>query len=257
MSDSIRVDIITIVRNADRTIVKTLESISNQDYEQIDHIIIDGNSTDNTVSTVDNYHHTKNKVIVSQNGKGIANAFNEGIISSSGDLVLFINAGDTLYERSSLTKIVDSYTQLRWKWACGETIALSKKGYLKRHVRQHTAWRKELFYYGNPLCHQSTIFTREHLQNIGFYNEDLLLEMDFEYNIRAALIADPHLLYFPISYYDISGVSSLRVFDVNSKHREIRRKYFPLDPHSDLLVESQCVAIAFKRLMMIPLKVFL
>jgi glycosyltransferase involved in cell wall biosynthesis len=257
MNDLIQVDIITIVRNAADTILKTLDSISDQSYPHIHHIIIDGNSQDNTIAIIDCYQHNKQKTIFNQNGKGIANAFNEGIRRSSGNLIIFLNSGDTLVDSSIIAQIVDSYRESRWQWACGETISVSRKGHLKRHVKQHNSWKKELFFYGNPLCHQSTVFSSKHLNSVGFYDEDLALEMDFDYNIRSASIADPHLLYFPISCYDISGVSSLKVFKVNSKHREVRRKYFKLDACSDLWVESKCFLIAFKRFLMIPFKTLL
>jgi glycosyltransferase involved in cell wall biosynthesis len=257
MNDLIQVDIVTIVRNAAETILDTLNSISNQSYPHIHHIIVDGNSQDDTISILEHYKHSKKNTVFHQQGKGIANAFNEGIKKSSGDLVIFLNSGDTLVDDSIITKIVKSYTSLHWKWACGETISVSRKGYLKRHVKQHSSWKKELFFYGNPLCHQSTIFSKDHLNAVGFYNENLALEMDFDYNIRSALIAEPYLLYFPISHYDISGVSSLEVFKVNATHREVRRKYFKLDTVSDLIVESKCYFIALKRFLMIPLKTLL
>jgi glycosyltransferase involved in cell wall biosynthesis len=257
LNDLIQVDIVTIVRNAADTILKTLDSISNQSYPHIHHIIIDGNSKDDTISIIEHYNHSKKKTISHQNGRGIANAFNEGIRKTSGNLVIFLNSGDTLFDNSIISKIVESYNKVQWEWACGETISVSRRGHLKRHVKQHSSWKHELFFYGNPVCHQSAIFSKKHLNAVGFYDENLALEMDFDYNIRSALIADPHLLYFPISCYDISGVSSLEVFKVNTMHREVRRKYFELDMFSDFLVESKCLLIAFKRFLMIPLKILL
>jgi glycosyltransferase involved in cell wall biosynthesis len=254
MSDLIQVDIITIARNSADCIVKTLDSVSEQTYPHIHHIIIDGNSEDNTVSTINCYKHQKANSVFCQDGIGIANAFNEGIERSSGNLVIFLNSGDTLFDHRVITKIVDSYTKMKWDWAFGETLAVSKKGALTRYVKQHKEWKQELFFYGNPVCHQSTIFTQRLLKNVGFYDENLSLEMDFDYNIRSSLFAHPQLLYFPISCYDVSGISSVKVFKANDAHRRIRRKYFELSIVSDFLVEGICLSKAFKRFLLIPLK---
>lgn len=257
MNNLIQVDVITIVRNSSDSILKTLDSISDQSYPHIHHIIIDGNSEDNTVSIINQYEHRKKNSIFPQNGIGIANAFNEGLMKSSGDLVIFLNSGDTFFDDLVIAKIVDSYVEMKWDWAFGETISISRKGHLKRHVKQHSYWKQELFFYANPMCHQSSIFSKNLINSVGLYDENLTLEMDFDYNIRSSLISSPHLLYFPISCYDVSGISSIKVFRANDMHRRVRRKYFELDTLADFLVESICWLHTFKRFLMIPLKTLL
>jgi glycosyltransferase involved in cell wall biosynthesis len=257
MNNLIQVDVITIARNSADCIVKTLDSVSRQSYPNIHHIIIDGNSGDNTVSIVNQYEHRKKNSVFHQNGVGIANAFNEGLMKSSGDLVIFLNSEDRFFDDSVIAKVIDSYIETKWEWAFGETISVSHKGCFKRHVKQYINWRQELFLYGNPICHQSTIFAKKFLNKVGFYDENLTLAMDFDYNIRSSFIAVPYLLRFPISYYDVSGISSVKVFRANNMHREVRRKYFKLDILVDFLVEIICLLNTFKRFLMIPMKTLL
>lgn len=152
-------NIITIVKNDEKGIFKTLTSVSSQDYININHIIIDGHSTDSTVKIVNEFRHTKNCKLYQQQKIGITTAFNEGLRHASGDLVLFLNAGDLLVNNQVITQVVESYKNNKWLWACGETISVSRKAYLKRHIKQYTHWQQELFLYGNPICHQSTIFS--------------------------------------------------------------------------------------------------
>lgn len=250
-------DVITIARNCEDHIYKTLESVSNQDYSQINHIIIDGKSTDLTVKIVNSFPHTKRCKIYHQQSMGITAAFNEGLSYTSGDLVLFLNAGDLLVNSQVISQVVESYKNNKWLWACGETISVSHKGYLKRHIKQYTHWRQELFLYGNPICHQSTIFSQEIMKKVGSYDEQLYLEADYDFNVRASLISQPHILHFPVSYYDTTGVSSRKVFKSYSIHRKLRKKYFPLTPTRNLIIDSICLIKAMKRFLMIPLKLYL
>ncbi|MBN3908048.1 MAG: glycosyltransferase [Nostoc sp. NMS1] len=257
MNNLIEVDVITLTKNSSNCILKTLDSVSTQDYKYINHIIVDGNSTDKTVELINQYSHQKKVIIFQQNGVGIANAFNVGLLKSSGNLVIFLNSGDSLVNEVVITKIVDSYVKEKWLWAFGETISLSQKQYLKRHIKQYTHWDKNLFLSRNPICHQSTIFSQKLIQKVGLYDEQLTLEMDYDFNIRASLIAQPHLLYFPISYYDTTGVSSIKVFKHYRMHREVRKKYFPLSPIDSLKTDIFCFLKACMRFMMIPIKMFL
>ena len=250
-------DIITTTKNSDNVIKKTLDSVSNQTYHYINHIIIDGFSTDDTIKNIQDFHHKKNIVIYQESPKGIANAFNIGLKKHSGKLVLFLNSGDILVDKNVIKKIVESYLNEKWLWAFGETISVSRKGYFKRHIKQYPQWQQDLFLYSNPICHQSTIFSRDLIEQVGLYNEELSLEMDYDFNIRASLISEPYLLYFPISYYDTTGVSSIKVFKHYKIHKQLRKKYFPLSRTRNLMIDSICFLKAIKRFMMIPIKLYL
>lgn len=250
-------NIITIVKNGESNITRTLASVSNQDYNYINHIIIDGQSTDLTLRIVNSFPHTKICNIYQQQSKGITAAFNEGLRYVSGDLVLFLNAGDLLVNNQVITQVVESYKNNKWLWACGETISVSNKGYLKRHIKQYTHWRQELFLYGNPICHQSTIFSQELLQKVGSYDEELYLEADYDFNVRASFLSQPFLLRFPVSYYDTTGISSRKVFQSYSIQRKVRNKYFPVAPNRNLIIDSICLIKVLKRFFMIPFKLYL
>lgn len=250
----IEVDIITLSRNSAAVIQATLESVSTQTYDRINHFIIDGRSRDSTLEIIAQFNHRKRLTIVQQNGKGITNAFNTGLNYAVGHLVVFLNSGDVFVDQDVVSKLVDSHRRDRWLWAFGETISTTRRNLIKRHIKQPKQWQQELFLYGNPICHQSTVFSRELLEKVGLYDEQLFLEADYDFNVRASLIAPPHLLHFPVSYYDTTGVSSVRVFDSYWSHRQLRRKYFQLDPVRHLLIDATCLAKTTQRFLMIPIK---
>ena len=254
---SIQVDIITIVKNAAASIKNTLFSVSSQTYRHINHIIIDGNSNDTTIQIINDFNHNKNTMTHYQSATGIANAFNDGLSKSQGDLVIFLNSGDTFVDQNVVTKIVESFIQYNWLWGFGETISVSKNRFLKRHINQYDFWKNELFFGGNPMCHQSTIYSRKLLNKVGLYDEKLSLEMDYDFNIRCSLIDHPFLIYFHISYYDTSGVSSRRVFRSYQIAAEIRKKYFPLTITRNIIIDTVGFLKAIQRFLMIPIKIVL
>ncbi|MEH2434719.1 MAG: glycosyltransferase [Nostoc sp.] len=250
-------DVITIVRNAESNIHETLNSVSNQDYRKINHIIVDGHSTDLTVQIINSFPHNKTCEIHTQESTGITAAFNEGLRYVTGDLVVFLNAGDLFINSQVIAQVVESYKNNKWLWASGETISLSRRKYLKRYIKQYDQWQQELFLYGNPICHQSTIFSQAILSQIGLYDEQLYLEADYDFNVRASLISQPYLFRFPISYYDTTGISSIKVFQSYIIQKRLRKKYFPLTYKQNLIIDSICFIKAIKRFLLIPIKLYL
>ncbi len=255
--NKIFIDIVTITNQIDDSLFTTLNNVSCQFYEAINHIVIYRQATDKELAKLQEYNHQKQLSIYAQEGQGIASAFNNGIKRSKGELVLFLNSGDTLVDDQVFDRIIADYRQNKWLWASGETISVSKNKYLKKYRKQHQNWQNKLFWYGNPVCHQSTIYSRSLIEQVGLYNESLSMGMDYDYNVRANLVSSPTLLYFPIAYYDTTGVSSIRVFQQFTNHRRIRDRYFQLSWFNRLKVDTYCLLKSIYRLAMVPAKLWL
>ncbi len=89
----LKVSIITVCFNCENTIEKTLNSVLNQNYKNIEYIIIDGSSTDNTTKIINKYKD-KIKVMISEKDNGIYNAINKGIKLATGDIISLIHVND-------------------------------------------------------------------------------------------------------------------------------------------------------------------
>ena len=99
-----KVSIVTVVRNGEKFIEKTIQSVISQDYSSIQYIIVDGNSQDNTNKIISNYREYLSQYI-SEPDKGIYDAMNKGARLASGDWILYMNAGDYFYHSQSLIRI--------------------------------------------------------------------------------------------------------------------------------------------------------
>lgn len=257
MASSTHVDIVTITSRIDDDLFTTLNNVSRQSYETINHIIIYHQASDVEINQLQSFNHQKNFLFYPQQGKGIASAFNDGIKRSQGELILFLNSGDTLVADDVIENVAKSYSQDKWLWATGETISVSKKRYLKKYLKQRKTWKNSLFWYGNVVCHQSTFYSRDLIDRVGLYNESLSIGMDYDYNLRANLLSNPTLLYFPIAYYDTTGMSSIRVFKQFTNYRRIRDRYFQLSQFERIKVDTYCLLKSIFRLAMIPAKLWL
>ena len=101
------ITLITVVLNDEHNIKKTIKSVINQSYKNIEYIVIDGKSKDRTLKTIKRFKK-KISVIRSEKDKGIYDAFNKGLTYATGDLIGFVNSGDCL-TKNSLKYLVRYY----------------------------------------------------------------------------------------------------------------------------------------------------
>ena len=106
----IRISIVTITFNAARSLQRTLDSVRRQTYPHIEHLIIDGASKDDTVRIAEQYKATSphEVIIQSEPDNGLYDAMNKGLQKATGDYVVFLNAGDSLYAEDTIASVVNA-----------------------------------------------------------------------------------------------------------------------------------------------------
>jgi len=184
----LKISIVTICYNNEDDIRKTIESVICQQYENVEYIIVDGNSSDNTMNIVQEYSDDIDKII-SEPDKGMYDAINKGIKSSSGDIVGLIHAGDRLFDSSVLDKIAKHFLENNIDAMYGHSILVDKNDKPFR-VNKSPKFRKSLFKAGWMPSHQSIYIRREIFDKLGLYRLDFGGSGDYEFTFRYFYLND-------------------------------------------------------------------
>lgn len=177
--------IITVTYNAGKVLEDTIQSVISQTYRNVEYILVDGGSKDNTLQIVHKYREHISKV-VSEPDKGLYDAMNKGIKLATGDYLCFLNAGDELHENETLQKMVHSLqTQELPDVIYGETAIVDNQGHFLHMRRLSTPeqlnWKS--FKQGMLVCHQA-FFARRELAIHHPYDLQYRFSADFDWCIR-------------------------------------------------------------------------
>lgn len=200
------VSVITINRNDASGLEKTILSVVGQTYTDIEYIVIDGASTDNSVAVIEQYA-PRIQHWISEPDTGIYNAMNKGIARATGDWLIFMNAGDTFADPSIVQQFVDG--QHDEDIVFGNQIRLYPDG--KTDLWQVDGQTIDFtFFARRGIPHQSTFIRHHVFTAIGAYREDLPIYSDWERVARAVLIHGYRIRHIPLAVciYDMDGMST-------------------------------------------------
>lgn len=173
------VSIITVCYNSEKTIEKTIKSVLNQTYKNIEYIIIDGKSTDSTIEIAKKYEKEFNgrMKIYSEKDTGIYNAMNKGIDKASGTLIGIINSDD-YYEKNAVELMVNNMTDDKYQILYGY-MKIVKKDVLSHIIIYNHENLKE-----NMINHPTCFITKDIYDDFGKYNEKYRSCADYEFMLR-------------------------------------------------------------------------
>ena len=176
-----KISVITISYNAEDTIEKTLKSIENQSYNNIEHIIIDGGSKDSTLEICNSFSHEAK--IISELDNGVYDAFNKGLKLATGDVVGFLNADDTFYNENSIQDIVDAFSNNETDIVYGNLDYVNEESKVIRNWISRP-YEKGLLKKAWKIAHPSFYCKKEVYDRLGGYNDSFKIAGDFELCLR-------------------------------------------------------------------------
>lgn len=188
-----KVSIITVSYNCEATIEDTILSVASQDYSNIEHIVIDGASTDKTFEIIKKHRFLLGTVI-SEPDNGIYEAMNKGIRCATGDIVGILNADDIYYDPTCISAVVREFEEKKVGAVCGNLIYV-KPGNLNKPVRFYSSkgFRPSMFAYGMMPAHPAFFVLHKYYKAHGLYEEDYKIAADFELLLRFLKI---HRIYY-------------------------------------------------------------
>ena len=178
------VSVITVCYNATRTIEATMKSVAEQTAVDYEHLIIDGNSSDATLSQVASLA-TKHTVVHSEEDNGIYDAMNKGLEMARGDYVIYLNAGDSFADNQVLQRFIDAAkaSNNRAGVIYGQTMVVDENRRVlgERHLKAPENLTLKSFRNGMLVCHQAFMARRD---IAPLYDLRYRLSADYEWCIR-------------------------------------------------------------------------
>lgn len=179
-----RISIITATYNSASTIRDTLESVNAQTYSDIEHIIVDGNSKDDTLELVKQYGKRVSKII-SEPDKGIYDAMNKGILAASGDIIGILNSDDFFTSNDVILSVVSEFENNDIEAVYGDVHYVNPDN-LNKSVRYYSSavFNTNLFRFGLMPAHPTFYVKRSCYEKYGLYSLDYKIASDFDLLIR-------------------------------------------------------------------------
>lgn len=178
------VSIITITYNSAATLPATLESVIRQDYAQIEHILVDGNSKDDTKQILEEYAaHRSNVHYVSEKDSGIYNAINKGIRLATGDVIGILNSDDVLASPHVIRHIVEAFQAAdQPNVVYGDLLYCNGEKVIRK-------WKSNVFNpkslkYGWMPPHPTFYCRKNVYEEQGLYDEHFRISADYDFMLR-------------------------------------------------------------------------
>jgi glycosyltransferase involved in cell wall biosynthesis len=219
----LKISIITVSYNSEKTIKITLNSVKGQTYKKIEHIIIDGNSVDKTVSIAKQNPHI-NKII-SEPDDGIYDAMNKGLKIATGEIIGFLNSDDFYKNNEVISKVANEFERDASLDACyADLIYVDKFDILKtvRYVKS-SAFKEGLFSKGWCPPHPTFFVRRSVYERFGNFDLNYHIASDVELMMRFLEVQKINARYIPELWIKmrLGGITNKNFKNILIQNKEV------------------------------------
>lgn len=191
-----KITIITATFNSASTVRGTLNSVAQQKYQPIEHIIVDGLSGDNTLDIVREFPHVAR--VVSEKDHGIYDAMNKGLKLATGDIVGILNSDDFYDNQEVLSQVMAAFNDPSVDVVYGDLQYVKKNNvYVVTRNWKSGRYKRKYFYYGWMPPHPTFFVRRKIYEAVGFFNTDLRSAADYEMMLRILVRYNASASYIP------------------------------------------------------------
>jgi glycosyltransferase involved in cell wall biosynthesis len=222
-----KVTIITVTLNSEKFLADCINSVISQDYKNIEHIIIDGQSTDGTLAIIERYgdHIAK---WVSEKDYSMYDAINKGMAMATGDIIGTLNSDDVLASTDVISEIVRTFVEERVNAVYGDLVYVDQNDVHKvRRVWKGLSYKRSRFKYGWMPAHPTFYFRRKLLDICGPYETHYFTAADYEFMARYLYHYKVSAWYMPklVVMMRMGGISNSNIF---RRLRANRRDYLAM-----------------------------
>ena len=180
-----KVSIITATYNRASTVIRALLSIKNQTYNDIQVIIIDGASEDNTISLVSKML-SDNDILKSEPDLGIYDALNKGLALAEGEIIAFLHSDDLYFDNNVISKVVEVFSDDSVDLVYGDACFFSGNNVkkIRRKYRSNKLSERNLAW-GKMPAHPAIFIRRKIYEEVGYFETDYNISADYEFLCRA------------------------------------------------------------------------
>ena len=192
-----KIDIITATYNREDTIERALTSIKKQTYQNIQNIIIDGASTDNTINLVNSLIN-QNDILISEPDSGTYDALNKGIQISKGDVIAFLHSDDFYNDKNVVSRVMNFFLNNEIDIVYGD-VSYFKKNKIEKSVRTYRSdpLSKKNLARGKMPSHPAMFIKREVYEKVGLFNTSYTIAGDYEFLCRLIMNYEVKTKYLP------------------------------------------------------------
>lgn len=200
-----KVTIVTVCYNSEATIRRTIESVLHQTYQDIEYIIVDGVSKDNTLAIVEEYQsvYRERLKLVSEPDKGIYDAMNKGIRLASGMLIGILNSDD-FYEPKAVEHIVNAMTDEKYQILYGFIRSLKAGAEYSINRQSHQFLRDGM------IGHPASFVTKAVYDDFGYFDLQYVSAADYDFMLRMSQIGE--VRFYPVDHlitnFSLVGMSA-------------------------------------------------
>ena len=220
-----KISLITVAYNSSATIRDTIESVLGQDYGDVEYIVVDGASKDDTVDIIKSFGPRISNWL-SEPDQGIYDAMNKGVRMATGDVIGMINSDDFYYDETILSQVARAFEDESIDAVFGNLIFVDPKD-LKKKVRSYSSkdWHPGKFARGFMPAHPTFFVRRKYYERFGLFKTDYKIASDYEMLIRLLYVHKLKYRYLPLTMVVMrkGGVSSNGIKSNIILNNEIKR----------------------------------
>lgn len=179
----LKISIITVCYNSGKTIEDTFKSVQSQSYKNIEYIVIDGGSKDNTLDLINQYKDIIDYT-VSEKDKGLYDAMNKGIERATGDVIGFLNSDDLFCDDLAVEKVMKVFLENSSLDSVYADIYYVEQNNTSKIVRKWVTGNQKKFKYGWHPAHPTFYVKKKIYAQYGGFNLNFRLASDFEIMLR-------------------------------------------------------------------------